>query len=79
MRTQNPPPLKACRFDSDLGRQSIERLVETDVAWALTPSTDSSNVSRAIDFVNETPFFPPTRRIQHLDGSQIIRFISDDF
>jgi hypothetical protein len=22
-RTQNPPPLKACRFDSDLGHQSI--------------------------------------------------------
>jgi hypothetical protein len=22
MRTQNPPPLKACRFDSDLGHQS---------------------------------------------------------
>jgi hypothetical protein len=21
MRTQNPPPLKACRFDSDLGHQ----------------------------------------------------------
>src|SRR4051794_36063992 len=23
MRTQNPPPLKACRFDSDLGHHSI--------------------------------------------------------
>jgi hypothetical protein len=22
MRTQNPPPLKACRFDSDLGHHS---------------------------------------------------------
>jgi hypothetical protein len=23
MRTQNPPPLKACRFDSDLGHQLV--------------------------------------------------------
>jgi hypothetical protein len=24
MRTQNPPPLKACRFDSDLGHHLCE-------------------------------------------------------
>ena len=27
MRTQNPPPLKACRFDSDLGHQLSQRLI----------------------------------------------------
>jgi len=27
MRTQNPPPLKACRFDSDLGHHLNSRLI----------------------------------------------------
>jgi hypothetical protein len=27
MRTQNPPPLKACRFDSDVGHQ-LETLLQ---------------------------------------------------
>jgi hypothetical protein len=27
MRTQNPPPVKACRFDSDLGHHSNSRLI----------------------------------------------------
>jgi len=30
MRTQNPPPLKACRFDSDLGHQFDQRLTYAD-------------------------------------------------
>jgi hypothetical protein len=27
MRTQNPPPLKACRFDSDLGHHMNIRFI----------------------------------------------------
>jgi hypothetical protein len=32
MRTQNPPPLKACRFDSDLGHHVNIRFIRADRA-----------------------------------------------
>jgi hypothetical protein len=32
MRTQNPPPLKACRFDSDLGHHMNIRFIRADRA-----------------------------------------------
>jgi hypothetical protein len=32
-RTQNPPPLKACRFDSDLGHHLNSRVMRS--RWAL--------------------------------------------
>ena len=31
MRTQNPPPLKACRFDSDLGHHHMSGIPFTDM------------------------------------------------
>ena len=44
MRTQNPPPLKACRFDSDLGHHSNSR---KSLRW---PSFTGANSLDAADF-----------------------------
>ena len=49
MRTQNPPPLKACRLDSDLGHNSSEQLVET-VYRRLVVVLRLNKLSRAIEF-----------------------------
>ena len=43
MRTQNPPPLKACRFDSDLG--TIEIIGLSALADVYAPEDRRSGLS----------------------------------
>jgi len=38
-RTQNPPPLKACRFDSDLGHQFDQRFTRSEPVTGTTSQT----------------------------------------
>jgi hypothetical protein len=48
MRTQNPPPLKACRFDSDLGHHVNIRFGQRQA----TAATESNNDVLTL-FLNE--------------------------
>jgi hypothetical protein len=55
MRTQNPPPLKACRFDSDLGHHVNIRLGQDQV----TAAAESNNLFVLALFLNEYALSPP--------------------
>ena len=50
MRTQNPPPLKACRFDSDLGHQFGQRLTRAKQATGTTCQTHRTFTAQHADF-----------------------------
>jgi hypothetical protein len=53
MRTQNPPPLKACRFDSDLGHHVNIRFGQGQVIAAA-----ANNLNVLILFLSEYVDFP---------------------
>jgi hypothetical protein len=55
MRTQNPPPLKACRFDSDLGHHVNIRFGQSQV----TAAAESNNLNVLTLFLNESAFSSP--------------------
>ena len=46
MRTQNPPPLKACRFDSDLGHHS------NSLVYLRSPTVAGASSQNAADFLS---------------------------
>jgi len=55
MRTQNPPPLKACRFDSDLGHHVKIRFGQGQVIAAA-----ASNILNVLTlFLSEYVLSPP--------------------
>jgi hypothetical protein len=54
MRTQNPPPLKACRFDSDLGHHVNIRFDQGQVAAAAA----SNNLNVLTLFLSEYGLSP---------------------
>jgi len=62
MRTQNPPPLKACRFDSDLGHHVNVRFGQGQV----TAAAASNNLNVLTLFLSEYGLSPlqlaPTER-----------------
>jgi hypothetical protein len=52
MRTQNPPPLKACRFDSDLGHQSNQRLTRAGPVTGTTSQTHRTSIAQHTYFAS---------------------------
>jgi hypothetical protein len=57
MRTQNPPPLKACRFDSDLGHHLLRNFFSAAVAAFTRLRVDGALLTSAGTARQESPPF----------------------